>query len=86
MIPLSVGKPDSAHRIGNVFIPLRHSIKASCPENIIMQTLSRSERAPRRNPAIEGPIAKLESLSLSVRNVEDIARMIDQVNTYIYVI
>ena len=48
-----------------------------------MQTLSRSERAPRRNPAIEGPIAKLESLSLSVRNVEDIARMIDQVNTYI---
>ena len=79
MIPLSGGKLDNTVRFGNVFIPFRHSVKASSPENLIMQSLSRSERAPRRDPAIEGPQSKLTSLSLSVRTVEDIERMIDKV-------
>ena len=80
MVSLSGEKIGDSLNIGNVFIPIRHSITQSTPENLVLSALSRMEKAPKRVPQFERAISSIENLSVNVRTVEDICRIVDQVS------
>lgn len=80
MVSLSGEKIGDSLNIGNVFIPIRHSVRQSPPENLVLSTLSRMEKAPKRIPKFERAISKMESFNVNVRTVEDISRVVDQVS------
>ena len=80
MVSLSGEKIGDSLNIGNVFIPIHHSIKQSSPENLVLSTLSRMERAPKRVQKFERAISRIEDLSVNVRTAEDMSRIVDQVN------
>ena len=78
---LLTGSPsqEQTHQLGHVFIPFPHRVKISSPENFIMSLMSRMEQAPKRPPTDDPHLAKLDSLSHSVRSAHDLVRMLEQV-------